>query len=205
MKDIRAIHPPVLGWLEKKLSQEEIDFLWKCIDNPKGIHNTKLAGNIHLSETLEDTGDWFFTNTLVPLCHAYAENFGNIGDTFGYKKFNPYRLLNMWVNYQKKGEFNPLHDHAGVYSFVIWMKIPTEFAEQNQKEFAKHSQFPSVSGFEFIYNNILGNLTGQLYQLGKCYEGVMLFFPSKLRHQVYPFFESEEYRISISGNVGFDF
>lgn len=200
LTNVRAIHPPVLGWLEKKLSQEEIDFLWKCIDNPKSKHNKNLAGNIHLSETLEDTGDWFFQNTLVPLCHAYAENFANLGDTFGLTKFHSYSLRRMWVNYQKKGEFNPLHDHGGVYSFVVWMKIPTEFAEQNQRE----TQHPCASGFEFVYNDILGKLGGQLYQLGKDHEGFMLFFPSKLKHQVYPFSESDETRISISGNVGFD-
>ena len=29
----------------------------------------------------------------------------------------------------------------------------------------------------------------------------MLFFPSKLNHQVYPFLNCEEERISISGNI----
>ena len=203
--DIRAFHPPVYGWLEKDLSQEEINFLWKCVDNEKEVHNSKLAGNIHLSKSLDDPDNWFFKNTLIPLCQVYGDTFGNVGDTYGFKNFNPYSLVSMWVNYQKKGEFNPLHDHAGVYSFVIWMKIPTEFEEQNQKPFAKDSKSPSVSGFQFIYNDILGNLTGQLYQLGKRHEGMMLFFPSKLHHQVYPFFDAEEDRISISGNIGFNF
>ena len=34
-------------------------------------------------------------------------------------------------------------------------------------------------------------------------EGRMLFFPASLQHQVYPFYECEEERITISGNIVF--
>ena len=32
-------------------------------------------------------------------------------------------------------------------------------------------------------------------------EGRMLFFPATLQHQVYPFYECEEERVTISGNI----
>jgi hypothetical protein len=32
-------------------------------------------------------------------------------------------------------------------------------------------------------------------------EGVMMVFPSSLHHQVYPFYNTEEPRVSISGNL----
>ena len=35
-------------------------------------------------------------------------------------------------------------------------------------------------------------------------EGCMLLFPSLLQHQVYPFYENDGYRISVSGNLCFD-
>ena len=35
-------------------------------------------------------------------------------------------------------------------------------------------------------------------------EGTILFFPSRLNHTVYPFYQCEEDRITISGNVSFD-
>ena len=34
-------------------------------------------------------------------------------------------------------------------------------------------------------------------------EGKMVFFPSALNHQVFPFYESDEERVSISGNIWF--
>ena len=32
-------------------------------------------------------------------------------------------------------------------------------------------------------------------------EGTMVFFPAQLRHAVYPFYNCDEERISISGNI----
>jgi hypothetical protein len=37
----------------------------------------------------------------------------------------------------------------------------------------------------------------------KEWEGKIALFPAKLNHLVYPFYTSDEPRISISGNIGF--
>jgi hypothetical protein len=29
-----------------------------------------------------------------------------------------------WVNFQEKYEYNPIHLHDGVFSYVIWYQIP---------------------------------------------------------------------------------
>ena len=57
------------------------------------------------------------------------------------------------------------------------------------------------SAFQFTYTDILGRLKSSTYQLDKSWEGTMLFFPSELHHQVYPFYNCDDDRISISGNV----
>ena len=49
--------------------------------------------------------------------------------------------------------------------------------------------------------NILGNIKTFSYLLTPDYEGTMLFFPAALRHCVYPFYNTDEPRISISGNI----
>ena len=56
-----------------------------------------------------------------------------------------YQLTDLWVNYQYKHEFNPLHDHSGVYSFVIWMKIPTSFSDQKKNPLANQVNDNSIS------------------------------------------------------------
>ena len=107
----------------------------------------------------------------------------------------------MWVNYQKQNEFNPLHNHNGVYSFVIWMKIPTRHFEQNKNPIALRSNTQLISSFQFHYVNILGGNSNHTYEMNPEMEGTILFFPAKLLHCVYPFYNCDEDRISISGNI----
>ena len=110
-----------------------------------------------------------------------------------------------WVNYQKQGEFNPIHNHAGVYSFVIWMKIPFEWKDQNNNtSLSGNSNGQLVSSFQISYTDIIGGPRAHNYELSKKDEGRMLLFPSKLRHQVYPFYNCDEDRISVSGNITLD-
>ena len=201
MSDARVIHPHNYGWLEKKLSAQEMDYLWKCIDNKKESHKHLLAGNIHESNTLIDENDWFYENTLLPLIHQYGDVMGNVGGSVPVNQYHPYFLQQMWVNYQKQNEFNPLHDHGGVYSFVVWMKIPTRHFEQNKNPIALRSNHPKISTFEFRYTDTLGKISEFVYEMNPEMEGTMLFFPSKLMHQVNPFFNCDEDRISISGNI----
>jgi len=193
--------PPNLGWLRYSLDDKEIDYLWNCIDNKKQYYKDQLAGNISSSFKLEDENAWFFNQTLHPLIKIYAHEFTNLGVHTPTVNVHPYTLGSWWVNYQKQHEFNPSHGHQGVYSFVIWLKIPTEHAEQNKDNI---TNTPVRSAFQFHYQNILGELDTFDYELGKNHEGKMLFFPSKLFHEVYPFYDCDEDRISISGNIFID-
>ena len=198
---VKAVQPKSLGWLEKKLSDNEMDFLWRCIDARKGSKKPSLAGQIHESNVLNDKSDWFWINTLKPLCAAYAEEYGNIGANFPANQKHPYYLNSFWVNYQKQNEFNPNHDHTGIYSFVIWMKIPTKHDEQNKNPIASNSNNHMISTFQFNYLNILGQNVSHAYEMNPEMEGTMLFFPAQLLHCVYPFYNCDEDRISISGNI----
>ena len=199
--EIKVIHPPTLGWLETKLSDKEMDYLWKCIDNRKESHKSKLVGQIHESNTLMDKGDWFWQHTLYPLCKEYYQEFGNLGSNIPVNQKHPYYLQQFWVNYQKEGEFNPVHDHTGVYSFVIWMKIPTKHFEQNKNPISLKSNTHAISTFQFHYLNILGEHGNHTYEMNPEMEGTLVFFPAKLKHVVYPFYNCDEDRISISGNI----
>ena len=110
----------------------------------------------------------------------------------------------MWCNFQKKYEFNPVHDHSGVYSFVIWIQVPSSFKEEIKLPFIKNSNSKCPNTIQFIYTTSLGTTVAQNYHLNPSYEGTMLFFPAKLNHCVYPFYLSNKERISISGNISLD-
>jgi len=201
LKEVKAIAPSPCGWLEYKLNNQEMDYVWRCIKNKKEKSNQYLAGNITASYALMDRGDWFGVNVVLPLCNVYAEKFEDLGDKVPTTMNHPYYMNTWWVNYQKQNEFNPIHNHGGVYSFVIWMKIPYDSRKQNQKDIARHSSAPSIGDFQFLFSDTLGKHRDHTYRLSPHYEGTMLFFPAELNHLVYPFFDCDEDRISVSGNI----
>ena len=67
----------------------------------------------------------------------------------------------------------------------------------------KNSNAKATSCFSFSYTNALGEITIQPIMLDKNREGDMIFFPAELNHSVFPFYTSDDYRISISGNIAF--
>ena len=209
---VKNISPPVNGFLQVKLDQNIIDYLWKTIDFAKqknSNYKSELAGNISQSLMLDDLDSFFCKSVCVPLVEYYRKNnFRGIDpvvqNTIMGRQTN--LVLNQfWVNYQYKTEFNPYHDHSGVYSFVIWMKIPYAWDEQNNLlQFRDIKEVNRKAGnFEFEYIDTLGGVVNYVYKLSNEYEGYMLFFPASLRHCVYPFYEIDEPRISISGNLSY--
>lgn len=198
---MKAIHPPNVGWVEQKLKPDVLKFLWDAIETGSGSMRSKLAGNIHDSYRLLDKDDWFFKNVLTNTREFYVEEFQDPLNNFPTKKKVKYVLEDMWVNFQKQTEFNPIHTHTGVFSFVVWMKIPTRFEDQKKLHIASEVNSNSISNFEIIYTDILGKQVSQLYTMDPSREGTMLFFPSQLSHSVYPFYNCDEDRISISGNL----
>ena len=85
------------------------------------------------------------------------------------------------------------------------MKIPYTWAEQiklPQFKELKHNDI-KAGNFEFEYTDTLGDVLSNGFQLSPKLEGMMVFFPSRLRHCVYPFYGTDEPRISIAGNLSY--
>ena len=206
--EVKSVVPnePV-GWLETKLPKTMMMRLQSYIktakENPINM-NPELVGNISKSLSIEDKDNWFFKTFLIPLIDKYMECYPLYTEQVNLLVNNaPYCLNEFWVNFQKEHEFNPLHNHGGVFSFVIWVKIPTDWKEQHALPISTNSKMAKASNFEFQYTTMLGQLGLYSYFLDKESEGCMLFFPAQLLHTVYPFYNCDKERISISGNIRF--
>ena len=174
-------------------------------DNPSDTKSLGLAGNISKSLDLVDKDGWFYQYVLIPLINKYIEIYpGYSSDSFILTNDAPYTLNRFWVNFQKENEFNPFHNHSGLWSFVVWVKIPTDWREQHALPISANSTVPCASDFGFLYTSMMGDMQYYSYPLDKESEGHMLFFPSKLMHGVYPFYNCDEERISISGNIYYE-
>ena len=114
-----------------------------------------------------------------------------------YKLF----ISDLWVNYQKKYEFNPPHSHSGVASFVIFINIPYDLSE-DEKGFHGDGVV-KTSKFEFLSpsNNHRGGVALDTLDVDKSFEGKVMFFRSDQMHTVYPFYTTDDYRITVSGNL----
>ena len=107
----------------------------------------------------------------------------------------------IWVNYQKKGDYLPLHGHEGLLSWVLWVQIPYNIEDERLIDNNGKGGNGNTSCFAFNYSDIACNLQSQIIPVSKKEEGTLLMFPSKLQHLCYPFYTSDGERISISGNL----
>ena len=199
---IRPVTPRVHGWLETKLPNKIIEHLWDCVETARGERwNKHLVGHIEKSFKIEDKNDIFWKEILLPHLNYYGEAFNHDHTKIPMDgKYETY-LDTLWVNYQNKHEFNPFHDHGGIYSFAIWMKIPTYHKEQNELDNTTDNDYSINSTFQFQYINTLGDVLTCTYEMNPDMEGTMVFFPAKMQHGVNPFYECDEQRISIAGNI----
>ena len=108
---------------------------------------------------------------------------------------------NVWANFQRKHEFNPVHNHGGTLSFVIWVKIPYDL-EEEVKQSKELNDYPkTTSCFQFLAINTMGQIYPHTLPVDKSWQGKIIMFPAKMMHTVYPFYTSDDYRISVAGNV----
>ena len=112
-----------------------------------------------------------------------------------YKHKPEYLLKSLWVNYMKKSEYNPPHDHADYLSFVIFLKVPEEITKE-QKEYKGNSAGPG--SLTFLYGD--GNRQSITYQSVVPQDRDIFIFPAWIKHYVAPFY-SDVTRISVSGNI----
>lgn len=174
--------------LFKKILREVIE-VEKDFNNASimvsGLTSPGVVPHYNLNNNLEE-----FNNYLLELITAYNTTSTYLSGLNILTNHLPFYFKQPWINFQRANEFIPNHNHEGVLSYVLWVKIPKSI--KNEKYAGK---------LEFTYTDILGRTVPHEINLDSTYEGKLLLFPSGLRHCVYPFSNTDEYRISISGNI----
>ena len=166
---------PNFGVIETKLDRHIIDNLWDLIDKAKKeskSYNTQLAGNITSSLEIDDDNNLLIP-ILMPMINEYIKRFGDPYHNLRTGNFDKkFSMDSIWVNFQYENEFNPIHNHSGVFSFVIWMKIPTDHFQQKTKDIAKNSSSNlKISNFSFVYPDTIGQIREFVYKMDKEKEG----------------------------------
>ena len=205
-------HLPTIPLVHIIIPPSMITHLWECIEQAKKKNidcRDTLAGNVTSSLVLEDIDNKFYRHILAQPVAEYVTDHADLfemnspflnDDEISDKTYEIV-LDEMWVNFQKKHEFNPFHHHKGLLSFVLWLRVPTEYEAQKKLDIAKSANSNAISNVAFFYQDILGTLRTHTVEMGQRAQSNMYLFPSGLNHAVYPFFECDTERVSISGNI----
>jgi|TARA_R110002074_G_scaffold241518_1_gene413365 uncharacterized protein (TIGR02466 family) len=161
----------------------------------KESYNHKLAG--HLESQFKynnETTNWFY-KSIQPILQQYRHNH-SIFHSISNENVE-LTAIDLWVNFMKAGDFNPVHYHGGDYSFVLFLEIPEELKKEQQehrgtsmKPGELHLQYTQASKPRWATEGVSVNPK----------VGDMIIFPANLMHMVCPF-KSTGTRISVSGNL----
>lgn len=185
-----------------ELSEDIVNYYWDRISESKIDTRHRASACVGKVLEVDDIDNVFIEKIFTPIfltcneqyLHIIERTVKKIYDGNEPVELNPY-MRSLQVNYQYKGEYNPIHWHTGLFSFVIWMKIPYDVEKER-------SLYPnatsSQASFGFVYNDDMG--IGLEHINPK--ENYCCIFPAHLSHFVYPFYTSDEERISITGNIG---
>ena len=193
--ELKPLLLPNLTPIMLNLPDPVVTYLNGVIDdmqaNPSNYHahNARLAGHLVSEYWVEFNQD--FQDLVVGIGHEFLRMNSQPSRTL--------RLESTWVNLQRKHEFNPVHNHDGHLSFVIWLRVPYRLEDEM-------NMFPEARGrrtsqFEFAYTSIIGHHCTTLIPVDGDWQGRMCMFPAALPHSVYPFYTSDGLRVSISGNL----
>jgi len=155
-------------------------------------HNNYLAGHLRHQYLLQSC-----IPDLAPYVEMLAREYQN---RFNYYTQQYLVHKDSWVNFQSRYEFNPTHTHDGLISYVIWLQIPYD-VEQELEIYNDVNGGRRTSRFEFVYTNTLGNKLTHGFDVSREWQGRICIFPAEMMHQVNPFYTTDQFRISVSGNL----
>lgn len=189
----RTLFPSIVSEVEcdyfKLIQPNLIDWIYNYQKTTYSVVHSNRGGwqspsDFYLDDSFSEFSNYIIQNSLIALTHYNLE----------------FELSNMWININRRGDYNIIHDHPGsTISGVLWVKTP-----KNCGSLVFHSPH------SFVQHLLLQNVDSEIAKEQNYYdnymfnpkEGTMIIFPSDLKHGVEPN-ESDEDRISIAFNLNY--
>ena len=187
----KKIELPNYGILDVTLEKNVLDHLHHLVEKYE-------PDDAKQQWMLVDDENRFQKEVLNPIIQEYVTDYG-FPEKLKTTHIHDLTFQKFWANYTGKGEYQALHNHDAIWSFVIWLKLP---AVANVEQSVKDAMHPDAGDFILTYSDIIGRTRKVNWKLEKQYnEGHMLLFPSDLYHAVYPHFQTDEKRLSLAGDI----
>ena len=179
------------------LSDADIDSLLKEGDklSMENDYAHNLAGNMKKGRRFQYSEE--FRNGFAPVVMNKVNKFiGGVSQVWNFGLPQPHNLslVDLWINYQKQNDFNPMHVHSLFLSFVIYCDVPASIFEEQAD-----TNHPVAGHISFNYGETMSPLCNHSYMV-KPENNLMFIFPARLHHMVYPFY-ADATRVSVSGNI----
>ena len=197
MKTTKAYQPwstPVLHTTLPDILLDELIKLTDLIteDKERKSYNEYLAGEIEEEWKIDNVllTNISFKSYIIQLCWKY---FNIISSQFYIKNnqvipqeltfmkltIENIQIIDAWFNNQKDNEYNPIHNHDGYFSGVLYLKIPEYMPSRKNEDSDGTISFFAPAGGNSRMTNSIVKISPKV--------GDIFLFPSTLTHQVYPF------------------
>ena len=113
---------PVLA--KYKLEDNFVEELYLRGNKTYKDYSSQLAGHIKKENQFDLKDRQWFLNNTNEIFLQYLEVLKQ--RSLKKKNVSKIELTSLWINFMKNGEFNPIHDHSGDISFVIYVAVPDE-------------------------------------------------------------------------------
>ena len=197
-QNLRVLGPAIL---KVKIPDEILNKLNEYID--KIINDDSKLKKLNYGEALVgDVTQEFLLEVEFVKSSGWLEFLGNSCKIYTElnegKKISKFNLLKTWVVRQFQNEYNPVHYHSGHVSGVGYLKVPKNFGKtfQSSKKANANGHLSLIHGNRMFSSESVFDIEPKV--------GDFYFFPNYLMHTVYPFYESNEERRSISFNAKID-
>jgi hypothetical protein len=217
MDIIQTYQPWSTPLLHTKLPPEILNNLIQLTDeiaedDNRESYNEQLAGEIENEWKIEPNrlNDIGFTDYAIQLSWEYfnkvVSNYHIINDEIPQSlvvfknALDNIEIFSSWFNDQREHEYNPMHNHTGILSGVLYLKIPEYLPSRKTKD--------TDGSISFIQNETAseGMISNSTISFSPKVGDIFLF-SAALKHQVYPFRcryakrNNKEIRRSLSFNL----
>jgi len=168
--------------------------------------NKQLAGKIEKEHSLFYNGEdesKMKKHSLIPK-NVHQWFMDAYHHYLNWNKIKEYKtnLNSIWINEMKQNEYNPVHVHQGSLftglSSVMMLKLPTNYGVEYSA-----AESPSNGTLQ-----LLGSSSGQFANVDyqpNLKERDFYVFPYDMRHTVYPFNSTNEFRRTLAANCDVDY
>jgi len=173
---------------------EYVDKIIKDKNKSKELdHASSLAGNVNQEFLLEQEfmKSIRWAEFLASACSQWVL-------TDQRRRIQSFSIIRSWIVRQFKHEYNPVHFHNGHISGVGYLKVPSFLgdASHEKKKINNNGRLVLIHGTKNLFSEPTYTIKPEV--------GDFYMFPNYLLHTVYPFYDTDDERRSVSFNAKLD-